>query len=87
MFFWLQLGNETHKCHTAVTITGTITIIAFSHYVCIFHFGVEAFSLVGDRDGGYSASSTGATFNDAYQYVSWFITVPLLLIELSLRAS
>jgi len=34
--------------------------------------------------GVYSVSETGAPFNDAYRYVDWLLTVPLLLTELVL---
>merc|ERR1711924_536751 len=34
--------------------------------------------------GDYVVSLTGAPFNDAYRYVDWILTVPLLLIELIL---
>merc|ERR1712045_584602 len=34
--------------------------------------------------GDYVVSLTGAPFNDAYRYVDWVLTVPLLLIELIL---
>merc|ERR1711860_315341 len=34
--------------------------------------------------GEYQVSVTGAPFNDAYRYVDWLLTVPLLLIELIL---
>merc|ERR1712088_1023994 len=33
---------------------------------------------------GYVVSLTGEPFNDAYRYVDWVLTVPLLLIELIL---
>merc|ERR1711871_856869 len=32
----------------------------------------------------YGYSATGIPFNDAYRYVDWFLTVPLLLIEIVL---
>merc|ERR1712203_725832 len=34
--------------------------------------------------GDYQVNLTGAPFNDAYRYVDWLLTVPLLLIELIL---
>merc|ERR1711907_859310 len=34
--------------------------------------------------GDYKVTLTGAPFNDAYRYVDWLLTVPLLLIELIL---
>merc|ERR1712018_814914 len=34
--------------------------------------------------GPYQVTLSGAPFNDAYRYVDWLLTVPLLLIELIL---
>merc|ERR1712211_59000 len=34
--------------------------------------------------GEYTVTLTGEPFNDAYRYVDWLLTVPLLLIELIL---
>ena len=36
------------------------------------------------KENGYTVQLTGAPFNDAYRYVDWLLTVPLLLIELIL---
>merc|ERR1712193_456417 len=36
------------------------------------------------KEGDYAVTLTGAPFNDAYRYVDWLLTVPLLLIELIL---
>ena len=36
------------------------------------------------KENGYSVQLTGEPFNDAYRYVDWLLTVPLLLIELIL---
>merc|ERR1712166_1583311 len=34
--------------------------------------------------GAYTVELSGAPFNDAYRYVDWLLTVPLLLMELIL---
>merc|ERR1711972_1030184 len=39
---------------------------------------------MGAHQKNYIVSLTGAPFNDAYRYVDWLLTVPLLLIELIL---
>merc|ERR1711972_1262152 len=40
---------------------------------------------MGNSDGGaYNVTMGGQPFNDAYRYVDWLLTVPLLLIELIL---
>jgi len=85
IFFWLQLANVTKKYRTALTITGLVTWIATYHYFRIFNSWNDAFDVKFSADaGGYTVSLTGAPFNDAYRYVDWVLTVPLLLIELIL---
>merc|ERR1719221_2463534 len=64
--------------------TGLVTAIATYHYVRIFNSWVDAFKVENSRGGDYSVTVSGAPFNDAYRYVDWLLTVPLLLIELIL---
>jgi bacteriorhodopsin len=84
IFFWLQLGNVTKNYRTALTITGLVTAIATYHYVRIFNSWVDAFNVTKPNGSDYSVAVSGAPFNDAYRYVDWLLTVPLLLIELIL---
>jgi bacteriorhodopsin len=85
IFFWLQIPNVSKKYRTALTITGLVTFIATYHYFRIFNSWNDAFEVKFDKDAGdYSVKLTGAPFNDAYRYVDWILTVPLLLIELIL---
>jgi bacteriorhodopsin len=79
LFFWLGRGQVAAHYKTALTITGLVTFIAAYHYFRIFESWGEAFTFV---DGALVA--TGTPFNDAYRYVDWLLTVPLLLIELIL---
>jgi hypothetical protein len=37
--------------------------------------------VVGSKDGDYSVKLTGAPFDDAYHYVVWLLTVPMLLMS------
>eukprot|EP00451_Oxyrrhis_marina_P003328 CAMPEP_0204253694 /NCGR_PEP_ID=MMETSP0468-20130131/2033_1 /ASSEMBLY_ACC=CAM_ASM_000383 /TAXON_ID=2969 /ORGANISM="Oxyrrhis marina" /LENGTH=278 /DNA_ID=CAMNT_0051227297 /DNA_START=49 /DNA_END=885 /DNA_ORIENTATION=- len=83
VFFWLQLPNVTRSYRTALTITGIVTWIATYHYFRIFNSWVGAFE-VQEYYGAYHVKVSGAPFNDAYRYVDWLLTVPLLLIELIL---
>jgi bacteriorhodopsin len=78
-FFWLGRSQVAPAYRTAITITGLVTAIALYHYVRIFESWGGAYTVV---DGVVAAS--GKTFNDAYRYVDWLLTVPLLLIELIL---
>ncbi len=79
LFFWFGRSQVSTHYKTALTITGLVTFIAFYHYWRIFDSWDAAYNVV---DG--TVTATGATFNVAYRYVDWLLTVPLLLIELIL---
>ncbi len=79
VFFWLGRSQVAPAYKTALTLTGLVTFIAFYHYVRIFESWEAAYTLA---EGTLQAS--GVPFNDAYRYVDWLLTVPLLLIELIL---
>ena len=79
VFFFLSRSQVTPPYRTALTVTGLVTMIALYHYVRIFASWEGAYALV---DG--VMKPTGARFNDAYRYVDWLLTVPLLLVELIL---
>ena len=79
LFFWLGRSQVSDAYKTALTVTGLVTFIAAYHYLRISQSWVGAYSIA---DGTVTASGIG--FNDAYRYVDWFLTVPLLLVELIL---
>ena len=79
LFLWLSRSQVAPAYRTALTVSGLVTAIAAYHYFRIFESWSAAFSV---RDGVVTA--TGLLFNDAYRYVDWLLTVPLLLIELVL---
>jgi len=79
VFFFLSRSQVAPPYRTALTVTGLVTLIALYHYVRIFNSWEAAYTLV---DG--AMKQTSAKFNDAYRYVDWLLTVPLLLIELIL---
>ncbi|MGI4951481.1 MAG: bacteriorhodopsin-like [Janthinobacterium lividum] len=79
IFFFLRSFQIGPYYRTAITITGLVTLIACYHYFRIFSSWEAAFTVV---DG--VVKPTGQAFNDAYRYVDWLLTVPLLLIELIL---
>merc|ERR1712159_752127 len=84
IFFWLQLRNVNKNYQTALIITGSVTWIATYHYLRMFNSWVDAFIAKNQRGGDYVVELSGTPFNDAYRYVDWLLTVPLLLIELVL---
>lgn len=79
LFLWLSRSQVAPVYRTALTISGLVTAIAGYHYFRIFESWNAAYDF---RTGVVTA--TGYAFNDAYRYVDWLLTVPLLLIELIL---
>lgn len=79
VFFFLRSAQVAPAYRSAITITGLVTMIACYHYFRIFSSWEAAFEIV---DG--VVKPTGVAFNDAYRYVDWLLTVPLLLVELIL---
>ena len=79
VFLFLSRSQVAAPYRTAVTISGIVTLIAGYHYFRIF----------GSWEGSYTVlngeiKASGVRFNDAYRYVDWLLTVPLLLVELIL---
>jgi bacteriorhodopsin len=79
VFFFLSRSQVAPPYRTALTVTGLVTMIALYHYVRIFASWEAAYSMV---EG--TMKLTSVKFNDAYRYVDWLLTVPLLLVELIL---
>ncbi len=79
LFFFFGRSQVAPAYKTALTLTGLVTLIACYHYFRIFNSWEAAYSVVGGE-----IKSTGVKFNDAYRYVDWLLTVPLLLVELIL---
>ena len=78
-FLWFGRSQVTPAYKTALTLSGLVCAIAAYHYFRIFESWNAAY---GFADGVVTA--TNVAFNDAYRYVDWLLTVPLLLIELVL---
>jgi len=86
IFFWFRVSSVHEKYKSALVITSMVTFIAAYHYFRIFNSWVEAYSYPdASPDGGIGDPMlTGKPFNDAYRYMDWLLTVPLLLIEIVL---
>merc|ERR1711903_72471 len=72
-------------------ISGMVTFIAAYHYMRTFNSWVEAYTystdkVCADANGCVTQDPrlTGIPFNDAYRYMDWLLTVPLLLMEIVL---
>merc|ERR1719382_1943914 len=83
MYLWFRANAVHDKYKSAVYISGLVTFIAAYHYIRIFNSWVDAYSYEGVPQGE-GPKLTGVPFNDAYRYMDWLLTVPLLLIEILL---
>lgn len=76
LFFFNARAQVGPKYRIALLVSALVVSIAGYHYFRIFDSWDAAYSL---QNGAYTL--TGAPFNDAYRYVDWLLTVPLLLVE------
>jgi len=90
MYLWFRTRAVHDKYKSAVLISGLVTFIAAYHYIRIFNSWVESYEYTAGTPDQYGAlyieapKLTGVPFNDAYRYMDWLLTVPLLLIEILL---
>lgn len=76
IFLWFARERVLPKYRMAVMVSATVTSIAAYHYVRMFDSFNEAYKIGGDVVAGFEG------YNVGYRYVDWFLTVPLLLVEL-----
>merc|ERR1711869_167715 len=89
IFMWMRVPAIAGKYQSAVLISGLVTFIAAYHYIRIFNSWVDAYeyhpaTVTGGAMELAAPTLTGIPFNDAYRYMDWLLTVPLLLIEILL---
>jgi len=93
MFLWFRSFAVKDKYQSAVIISGLVTFIAAYHYLRIFNSWVEGYTYIKPKHeingtgSGYAIANptmSGIPFNDAYRYMDWLLTVPLLLLEILL---
>merc|ERR1712070_445618 len=89
MYLWFRSFAVKAQYQSAVLISGLVTFIAAYHYIRIFNSWVEAYEYSAGEvaDGAMEMKAptlSGVPFNDAYRYMDWLLTVPLLLIEILL---
>merc|ERR1712232_827 len=81
LYLGFRMFAVKDQYQSAVCISGLVTFIAAYHYVRIFNSWVGAYEYSTDAT---DPKLTGVPFNDAYRYMDWLLTVPLLLIEILL---
>jgi len=83
LFLWMRIPGVKDCYATALIISGLVTFIAAYHYIRIFNSWVEAYEYKPNSSGQVeNPVLTGVPFNDAYRYMDWLLTVPMLLIEI-----
>ena len=80
VFFFINSASGK-KYQIAITVSGIVCAIATYHYLRIYDSFVTAYTMQ-RVDGTVRYVASGAPFNDFYRYADWFITVPLLMVEL-----
>ena len=78
LFLLVSQGRVLPRYRQALVVSATVCGIAAYHYFRIINSFAEGFAptAVG---GDYTLTLFG--FNEAYRYVDWLLTVPLLLLE------
>jgi len=89
VFLWFRSFSVNDKYQSAVIISGLVTFIAAYHYIRIFNSWVEGYAYAPGAIVNGSMiiehpTVTGIPFNDAYRYMDWLLTVPMLLMEIVL---
>ncbi|MDX1992271.1 MAG: bacteriorhodopsin-like [bacterium] len=92
IFLVLNRGNVAPSLRNAITMSALVVAIAGYHYLRIFESWQDAFTISDATEAGaFVYLASGEPFNDAYRYIDWLLTVPLLVAELiavmSLRGS
>jgi len=77
IFFVLMRPQLAPQYRVALTMSALVVVVAGYHYFRISESWTAAYTL---QNGVYVAS--GLPFNDAYRYIDWLLTVPLLVAEL-----
>lgn len=77
VFFLMSRDLVSKKYQLAINVSAIVTLIACYHYFRIFSSWEGAYTL-----SGPDYKPNGFGFNDAYRYVDWLLTVPLLMVEL-----
>ena len=72
VFLYASQSRVLPRYRQAIAVSATVTLIAMYHYWRMF-------------DSFEAAHGGGDPFNEAYRYVDWLLTVPLLLVFIDVR--
>jgi bacteriorhodopsin len=79
IFLLIAQRRVTPRYRNALIVSAIVCGIATYHYFRIFENFKESYPPGATPDAPHVLS--GFEFNEAYRYVDWFLTVPLLLVE------
>jgi bacteriorhodopsin len=82
IFLIISLPRILPRYRVAIGVAIVVCGIAAYHYFRIFDSFKAAFVTTSKGGTGVFHQAVGAGFNEGYRYVDWFLTVPLLLLEL-----
>jgi len=87
VFLFVARDRVLPKYRMAVMVSATVTSIAAYHYFRMFEsfshgYGINESSTAAVTAGKNMLDFGAANYNVGYRYIDWFLTVPLLLVEL-----
>ena len=87
IFLWVARDRVLPKYRMAVMVSATVTSIAAYHYFRMFDsfshgYGINESTKAAAATGADMLAFGAANYNVGYRYIDWFLTVPLLLVEL-----
>lgn len=87
LFLFMARDRVLPKYRMAVMVSATVTSIAAYHYFRMFDsfnhgYGINDSSTAAVTAGADMLNFGAANYNVGYRYIDWFLTVPLLLVEL-----
>ena len=76
IFTLISQSRVLPKYRTALVMSSMVTFIAGYHYFRIFNSFSES-----SMKNAVTVGTAQGSFNEAYRYIDWILTVPLLLVE------
>ena len=80
LYLLISQGRVLKRYRNALIVSAMVCAIAAYHYFRIFNNFKESYQTTAQGGAG-TFTLTNVQFNEAYRYVDWLLTVPLLLVE------
>ena len=80
LFLLISQGRVLKRYRNALIVSAMVCAIAAYHYFRIFNNFNDSYQTT-SQGGQGTFTLTNIQFNEAYRYVDWLLTVPLLLVE------